>query len=468
MFLTNDNFIKVSNNLYYVGKCFPVNPYNEPPKKVSIELIKAREFFPELNGFAYPPRGGRHELDSLKFQANRIPNIPPPIDLIRSKKADLRKWWMSAYPLHVVPLFIKERRVPSAKEIMDEFSELNKSSSPGLPMAELRTPLCAATKGSIVEEHHQILVEMVQERFRKLMKVDLKMSNLSEVELVEGFFVDPVRLFIKNEPHPEQKILDKRYRLISSLSIVDEIVHSLVFRSQIDLDILCWKSVPSKTGMGLANKEQEDAIFAYVESWINEARSSDVSGWDWSVLEWLFDLAKEMMIELSDMSCDPFYITLLDNIFYCISRSVFSTSDGAMYITKILGIMLSGMPMTAFLNSRMRCIVAKLAGATKMMSMGDDCVDNAREFDNYKTMGFRITDTFEPDGKSIHFCSHIITKEGSVPETYGKTFTSLMNKSQQSQLYEHLQSFKAEFRNHSLLQSMLDYHKSVFGTLVVE
>lgn len=56
--------------------------------------------------------------------------------------------------------------------------------------------------------------------------------SLSAVERVWLYLVDPVRFFVKNEPHSVDKVLNRRFRLISSFSVVDSIVQRLATRDR--------------------------------------------------------------------------------------------------------------------------------------------------------------------------------------------------------------------------------------------
>lgn len=393
-----------------------------------------------------PPKGAKYELNSLVFQSNRVSDIN--VELDENKSKELKNWYMERFPSVVLPNFIRERRAPTINEIKSHFVYLNRVSGPGLPFAEFYS-----SKGDFIDEDPDGLATIVQNRFILLTKVTL--SNETPVSLLLGDYMDPVRLFIKDEPHPVKKLLEGRYRLISSLSIIDELIQSLLFRSQILTDVLYWPNIPSKAGMGLATEEQERDVFNYVSPWISKAVSTDVSGWDWSVREWLFTLGKNMILDLSDSN--DYYKLIVNNVFYCINRSVYATSNGNLYTTSFTGTMLSGMPTTAFLNSRMRAIVAKISGSDEMCTMGDDCVESSNDplniVDNYAKMGFRITDVKLPNGNDFSFCSHKITKNFSVPENPAKSLYNLVSKLPVQK--EHLESFKLEQRNNPQLLGYL-------------
>jgi len=375
-----------------------------------------------IESLKFPPRGGYHEYKSLAFQTSRIIDgeIPQPIEL--EKVVD---WSVSAYPKSDCPLFMKEGRLPTRMEIRDHFVYVKRDASPGLPWHEL-----GSTKGDILDTMSERVIDLVLERI-KLLTCEPTI-NCGPVELVVGGYCDPVRVFIKNEPHPIEKIETGRLRLISSVSIVDELIYSLVFRDQMMLETSMWEHIPSKCGMGLATDDQHIAIWNSVKDWISEAESDDVSGWDWCLKEWMFVMCAKSHMRSCGINVyrDSFSRRLVSSLIYCLCRSVFSTSDGKMYVVNgVVGIMKSGLPITAYFNSKIRAMLAVFAGATKVISMGDDCVHNGKHdlARFYTKYGLRRTAVVPANGVSFNFCSHLFSNGVGVPESAIKAFVNLLH-----------------------------------------
>lgn len=245
------------------------------------------------------------------------------------------------------------------------------------------------------------------------------MLRMSPVELVAYGYCDPVRLFVKQEPHPVKKLAEGRFRLISSVSLVDQLVERMLFGPQNQLEIVEWRSIPSKPGMGLSVAEQAQSIFHEVRFKHNRspACEADISGFDWSVQDWELWADVEMRISLSKGICDE-TANAMRTRFYCFMNSVFQLSNGTLIEQGLPGLMKSGSYCTSSTNSRVRCLMASLIGADWCIAMGDDSVEayiqDARA--KYGALGHTCKDyvpcSVGPDGtlESFNFCSHFIAE----------------------------------------------------------
>lgn len=267
----------------------------------------------------------------------------------------------------------------------------------------------------------------VAQRLLKLSASDIR--GLNPVELIKRGLCDPVRLFVKQEPHPLSKVETGRLRLISSVSLVDQIVERMLFGIQNSLEIDLWKSCPSKPGMGLSLAEQGKAIWDEVLYKHNlcPAAEADISGFDWSVQEWELMADVEMRVRLGSFS------GLLEqaarNRFYCLSNSVFQLSNGELISQDLPGLMKSGSYCTSSSNSRIRVLMAELIGSPWCIAMGDDSIEgfvlNARE--KYATLGHNCKEYIPCATKSsgelehFSFCSHKFYKNSIWLESWAKS-----------------------------------------------
>jgi hypothetical protein len=400
-----------------------------------------------------PPRGGAPEIQSLSFQSNRISPSSPPCD---KELDEVVSRVVQAYPTSTLPRWLVDGVVPSDEQVRGYFSHISGKASPGLPWAEF-----ALSKKEILDKYSDMIVKLVQLRISLLTQSDVVESDPRI--LVKNFIKDPIRLCIKDEPHPIQKLIDGRYRLISSCSIVDEIIFGMVCGPQNEQEILFNALIPSKCGMGLTLDDQISDLWNYAEPWIDTATSSDVSGWDWCLDEWKMMLAVKSQILLTNGSDNKFYCRLLNNMAHCMMRSLFVTSSGRMFVLRAVGIMKSGFPITASWNSRIRCSLSYLVGSKACMTMGDDC-NEATDLSpdelvaRYASLGVRVTDVLPASGRSFSFCSHFFEDGKAIPENPWKPFFNLLNSDYNDPIY--LSSFHTSMRNHPDYMAFVEaYHE---------
>lgn len=183
---------------------------------------------------------------------------------------------------------------------------------------------------------------------------------------------DPIRLFIKPEPHARKKVQEGRFRIISSVSVIDQIIDQMIFgafnQRLIDTHLyhpiktgwtpLCggWKQVPT-SGMVCADK----------------------SAWDWSVKGWLIEtelrireaLCRNISEEWKDLARWRYSKLFSDGC-------EFVTSGGLKCYQVGSGVMKSGCVNTISSNSIMQCILHVLVSnrldipLSGIWCMGDD------------------------------------------------------------------------------------------------
>jgi len=95
-----------------------------------------------------------------------------------------------------------------------------------------------SSNGQFIDLAFEDIVELVSERIRLLRALGPEViSKLSPQERVELKLCDPVRFFVKNEPHSAEKVERKRFRLISSVSLIDSLTQRCVGGDQNDMEI---------------------------------------------------------------------------------------------------------------------------------------------------------------------------------------------------------------------------------------
>lgn len=302
-------------------------------------------------------------------------------------------------------------------------SAVNARSSPGLPLASLAT-----TNAKLFTEHRSLVLNCVKQRLQLLADANpSELRRMSAVDLVKGGYCDPIRVFIKNEPHGVEKVRQKRLRLISSISIVDQIIERILHTRQNQIEIDNWKNIPSKPGGSMNNDEDVKSFAREVFSQENLV-DIDISGFDWSVQGWELEFDIECRIRLA---IDPSeqWINATRCRCICLSMGVFAFSDGVMVAQAEKALQKSGSYLTASGNSRIKVALGYYVGANFVVAYGDDAVesyvDGAPEI--YADLGHRVKEYNRCQGDQITFCSSIIRRDGSwEPGTWSKTLFRLL------------------------------------------
>lgn len=321
--------------------------------------------------------------------------------------------------------------------------DLNKDSSPGYPFNQL-----APNNGKLFEKHGGFVWSTVCSSFNQAIRFGDKVFDMNPQQLVENGICDPVKVFIKEEPHSMKKILAGKLRIISSVSIRDQIKTRLLCSLQNQHEIAMWERCPGKPGMGLHDDGLE-VISALFSSWLNKYGSvleTDVSGWDWSVKDWELFMDAEQRVKLAGAKPNGLFAFLVRVHAHCVANSVYVTPDGDMFSQVIPGAQLSGDYNTSSTNGHMRVIatlVARLWGTGRVLcehegkyeigvaAMGDDSVEvetpgiqEGLELIGHSVKLVKPSTTLE----GVEFCSQVFKADGfAYPSDASKTvfrFTS--------------------------------------------
>jgi len=258
--------------------------------------------------------------------------------------------------------------------------------SPGVPWMKL-----ASSNGVLMREYGGVVWKCVEQRLKALCTCEYGENYVSAEELVKAGLCDPIRVFIKNEPHSLKKLREGRLRLIMSVSIVDQLVERVLCSELNSREIACFHRLPVKPGMGFS-KEKVDLVGSYLDTFKNIV-SSDVSGWDWSVSadELRFDALRR--VYAAGVSTDHPYARALLARAVCLSRSVITFSDGTMLAQRWDGVQKSGSYNTSSGNSWIRVAAALYSGAGDVCAMGDDCLDDGTDLNQMALLGHPIKES---------------------------------------------------------------------------
>lgn len=222
-----------------------------------------------------------------------------------------------------------------------------------------------------------------------------RISNL----LTDQPTADPIKIFVKQEPHKQSKLDEERYRLISAVSVVDTMVDRMLFQNMAKKALETLYETPSMVGWTplMGGYKVLRRLFP------GRVACCDKSSWDWTVPEWMVDLWLDFILELS-YSSPSYWRRLVRARFKMLFKdAVFKFSDSLCVRQKYPGIMKSGCYLTILLNS-VGQVLLHMAVQQRLKRpladnvprcMGDDTVqhyfdyvvDYARTIDS---LGFRV------------------------------------------------------------------------------
>lgn len=305
-------------------------------------------------GYGWPKFGGNAEIRSAIKHSAAVEGVRfdgPPATMYEDIMAILLKMYKTC-----------SWEIPSDFLSYEHFKRvvktLDASSSPGYPYLRQYAnngQMFGLKEGEINEEKAQFWYEVVKDKIAR-----------EEA--------DPIRLFIKPEPHKDKKIQSETYRLISSVSVLDQIIDHMLFDEMNDIITDNWDNVPSKVGWSSVG-----GGYRYIprQSWM----ALDKSKWDWSARLWLFEMDLDFRARLCKTKGELFDRWVkLSTIRYLLlfKKPTFISSSGIIFRQLIEGVMKSGCVNTFTSNSVMQVIlhirVCLELGipVTSIYALGDD------------------------------------------------------------------------------------------------
>jgi hypothetical protein len=318
----------------------------------------------------------------------------------------------------VPQIFTKPYNRDTMREYVKKMIDcVNTDSSPGVPLSNV-----GPTNEAVFDKLGEEVIDMTLNRIENLLTLDVQ--SMMPKDMIENDCCDPVRLFVKNEPHKIEKLKEGRARLISSVSLVDKLVEMVLNYHVNKQEIANWRNLDYCPGMGFT---RGDSSHIYNKAMKNrKVAEADISGWDWSVKDWMIEWDTDFRIR----SCEetlPWYHTVMKNRAKCLINSILQLSDGTL-IGHPPGLQLSGSFNTSSTNSHIRKMVALLVGALWCFAMGDDSledfVDNAKQ--KYRDLGLVCKD-YKLVEKSFDFCSHHYTRYGAYGTGIAKGVMNLLH-----------------------------------------
>lgn len=187
--------------------------------------------------------------------------------------------------------------------------------------------------------------------------------------LHDGLEADPLKVFVKQEPHKESKLAEGRYRLISGVSLVDTVIDRILFGPMMRRILSPANVLRTPCAVGWAPNR---GGWRYLATYYRDGFSIDRKAWDWTVCEWLVVIWEQFLKNLHP-DHPAWWAGLVTkrftSLFY---TAVFSFPDGQLVQQASPGIMKSGCLLTLLLNSVGQSVLHILA----QLRLGKDPLDN--------------------------------------------------------------------------------------------
>ncbi|UQZ09594.1 putative RNA-dependent RNA polymerase [Freshwater macrophyte associated sobeli-like virus 1] len=208
-----------------------------------------------------------------------------------------------------------------------------------------------------------------------------KLSDAEYAAAVNAEHCDVIRMFIKNEPHTLSKARDRRWRLIASVSIVDQIIQRILHGPLNNAEKLL--SHKQSHCIGLGHGDDKIAVLASkfragVSPPSTTAVSSDVSNFDFSLYPDHFAVDQEYRRLVHRCEPGDWWTQVSASFEQLLLNARFIAGDGKIVVPRF-GVQKSGSFCTSSSNSHIRAFISYVSGAESCMVIGDDAV----EFYNY-------------------------------------------------------------------------------------
>lgn len=168
---------------------------------------------------------------------------------------------------------------------------------------------------------------------------------------------DPLKVFIKQEPHKQKKLDEGRLRLIMSVSLVDALVDRILFMR---LMLRVVNYFP-ETNVMIGWSPVKGGYRLLTTLFKGKTISIDKKAWDWSVPHWLLLAVRDVINSLST-DAPQWWLEAVRTRFSCLfEQPTFGFNDGTIGTQRKPGVMKSGCYLTIFINSVGQLILHEMA-----------------------------------------------------------------------------------------------------------
>jgi hypothetical protein len=258
----------------------------------------------------------------------------------------------------------------------------------------------------VLNGHREVVVSAVRERLELLFSDDQFPDDPFD-RVVRGY-TDFVIPFEKYEGHPSRKAADGRWRIVCSLSLIDQLVERVFYTDFVNP---VKEDYPfSGVCIGISFTDEGTDEFARNIP-TQDLYSTDVSGFDRSQdASYIRACVDRRLVTLPNGMEKLSRAIRRHN--ECMMHPVFAVptrGHAELYVSSRPKCMLSGRFVTTFFNSDIRMDLAFLAGASYAKACGDDCLEvhkNPAIVERYSELGYKLREPLLMKSDQIEFCSH--------------------------------------------------------------
>lgn len=287
------------------------------------------------------------------------------------------------------------------------------------------------------------------------------------LDLLDEPSADPLKLFIKREPHKAEKIKEGRFRLISSVSLIDALVDRILFMRLCSKQLQSIGESPLMVGWNPASGGYR--LLAHMMNFENYFMV-DKSSWDWTVPGWMIEALLQIVLNLAPQAPKWWQIMVTRRFDLLFREPVFIFGDGSLAQQQSPGIMKSGCYLTIYLNSisqlLLHAIIEDQMGKVVVsppLCLGDDTIQGIID-DNFlmeyvekmRTLGFLPKVTV---GSEIEFAGFRVFMDRYIPEYRQKHLYLLMHLTEDDEVAKTaLQSYQLLY---AFVPDMLDWIQKI-------
>jgi hypothetical protein len=239
---------------------------------------------------------------------------------------------------------------------------------------------------------------------------------------------------MKSEPHPERKAHEGKWRLVTSISIVDQLVERVLFTNLLSQVKSFYPESGMTIGLGF-NEHHAEGMFSEFDKMRELSGGSNVISNDVKSFEKVH--SRSYIINDAAMACDslmeaelyPCVTHAIKIHAYLITDPLFMVPGSKqgdphrLFSRAVPGGTCSGVLTTTLYTSATRIDAGLIAGALFVKAMGDDSGETWGEdatqqeiVDKYRELGFTLRSMEVNTADEISFCSHTFKRVGD--ETY--------------------------------------------------
>lgn len=200
-------------------------------------------------------------------------------------------------------------------------------------------------------------------------------------------FCDPIKFFIKDEPHKAEKVAEGRLRLIHCFGLVDQMVDRILF--------LPWQGVEVRNPMATTQKAGWSPFPGGYQRLEREfpldlSFAVDKTAWDWTVPGWIIGAYVSMKLAQIHGEVSEEYLRCVWGRLYCVvgPGARFRMPSGVEWRQLHWGLMKTGWLLTLSLNSAaqafqhaLTCLRMNMDFMPHIWAMGDDTIVRLKDMD---------------------------------------------------------------------------------------